>query len=61
MYIISQKMFVVNIKMDFFVKNAKKDLTSAAHGVIIYEQSVGKHGRTCRNGGIGRRPGLKIP
>ena len=39
----------------------EKYLTFYRHSAIIVKQCVGTHGRICRNGGIGRRPGLKIP
>ena len=39
----------------------EKVLTFRTFSDIIIKQSEGNHGRKCRNGGIGRRPGLKIP
>ena len=45
----------------FFWHFDKKYLTFYSHSAIIVKQSVGTHGHKCRNGGIGRRPGLKIP
>ena len=44
-----------------FLRIFKKGLTFALSSAIMIKQSVGTHGRICRNGGIGRRPGLKIP
>ena len=60
-YIIPHLFSVVNLFGKVFLENIKKLLTFSMLSVIIYEQCVGTHGRKCRNGGIGRRPGLKIP
>ena len=61
LYMISHFSKVVNLFTKVFLKNAKKHLTINTLSVIIVKQCVGTHGRICRNGGIGRRPGLKIP
>ena len=46
---------------DLSIRFLKKPLTSAAARAIIIEQFGKPCVRICRNGGIGRRPGLKIP
>ena len=61
LYIISHLKAVVNVFEKTFLENFKKGLTFATSSDIIDKQCVGTHGRICRNGGIGRRPGLKIP
>ena len=58
---ISQLTAVVNVFEKTFLKNYEKGLTFEFSSAIIDKQCVGTHGRICRNGGIGRRPGLKIP
>ena len=59
--IISHLILIVNVFTKLFWHFDKKHLTFCMHSAIIIKQSVGTHGRKCRNGGIGRRPGLKIP
>ena len=61
LYMISYFSAVVNVFEKTFLENLKKGLTFAFSSDIIDKQCVGTHGRICRNGGIGRRPGLKIP
>ena len=52
---------IVNVFWKVFLRILKKGLTFTLSSAIIIKQCVGTHGRICRNGGIGRRPGLKIP
>ena len=60
-YIIPYLFLNVNVFIKLFSLFLKKGLTFGFYGDIIDKQCVGTHGRICRNGGIGRRPGLKIP